>query len=40
MRFLLALILMVPALAQQPAQPAKPGDQAAAAPAAARSGSG
>jgi hypothetical protein len=34
MRYLLALILIVPALAQQPAQPAKPDDQANAAPAA------
>jgi hypothetical protein len=33
MRYLLALILIVPALAQQPAPPAKPDDQAAAAPA-------
>jgi len=33
MRYLLALILIVPALAQQPEQPAKPADQAAAAPA-------
>ena len=33
MRYLLALILIVPALAQQPDQPAKPADQAAAAPA-------
>ena len=33
MRYLLALILMVPALAQQPEQPAKPADPAAAAPA-------
>jgi hypothetical protein len=33
MRYLLALILIVPALAQQPEQPAKPDAQAAAAPA-------
>ena len=33
MRYLLALILIVPALAQQPEQAAKPADQAAAAPA-------
>jgi hypothetical protein len=34
MRYLLALILMVPALAQQPEQPAKPAAQTPAAPAA------
>jgi hypothetical protein len=33
MRYLLALILIVPALAQQPAPPAKPDEQAPAAPA-------
>src|ERR1017187_2041092 len=35
MRYLLALLAMVPPRAQQPDQPAKPGDQPAAAPAAA-----